>query len=99
MFSLTGPALMTFIAAIVLGLVLLLPIDLQYFDHETNKVITNKYDMKQRLFMLFFMSIPLAIHIYTIQCMVVGKCMTWSWIVSSLITLWIIMFVILAINI
>jgi hypothetical protein len=98
MVSLAGPAFMTFVASVILGLVLLLPIDLTIYDHETNKVVVDKYNAQKRITMLLFLSIPLAIHIYSIQCMVAGKCMVWSWIVSALLTGYIIAFILLSLK-
>lgn len=96
MFKLSTPAYITFIAAIILGIVVLLPTNIRVFDPDTNNVRVVEYDLKKRIIMLLFLSLPMAVHIYSVNCLVVGNCNLFAWFVSSLIVLWVISFITIA---
>jgi hypothetical protein len=52
-----------------------------------------KYNLTERLFIILMMLIPFGLSIYSINCFVVGKCVTWSWIHAIIILLWVVLFV------
>jgi hypothetical protein len=52
------------------------------------------YTFPRRLLVLLLMLIPIALSVYSINCMVVGKCMVWSWVNSLFIALWVLLFLI-----
>lgn len=84
----------TFIAAVaymVLAFMILLPLDIG--DLDKNFENTNKYNFKYRCLVFLVMLIPIALSLYSINCMVVGKCTTWSYLNSLFICIWVILFV------
>jgi hypothetical protein len=96
MSKLSSPAYMTLVAALVLGIVILLPTNIRVYDPDTDDVRILEYNLKKRLVMLLFLSLPMAIHIYSVNCLTVGSCNLFAWFVASLIVLWVIAFVIIA---
>jgi len=95
--SLTMPAIIALVAYIILALVIILPFEFPVTDQETGKDYIVKYDFAQRLIVLLLMSIPIALSVYTINCMIAGNCLLWSWVVSFLTVFWVILFIITAI--
>ena len=95
--NLTMPAVIAFVAYIVLALVIICPFDLPAVDQETGKDYIVKYDFSQRLIVLLLMTIPIALSVYTINCMMAGNCVLWSYVVSVITAFWVILFVITAI--
>ncbi len=93
-FTLTTPAIVAFIAYIVLALVIILPFEIPVTDQETGVEYIVKYDFAQRLIILLLMSIPIALSVYTINCMMAGKCTLWSYVVSILTVFWITLFIV-----
>lgn len=94
-FNLYTPAIIAFIGYIVLAVTILLPFEYPVYDDAGNMYIVN-YDISQRLLMLLLMTIPIALSIYTINCMMSGECILWSYIVSIVTVLWVAIFVITA---
>lgn len=93
---LTSPAYATLVAAVFLGIVVLLPRNIKVYDPETDKVQIVEYSLKSRLVMLILLSIPMIVHIYAINCMVSGQCHLFAWVVATLLILWIIAFILIA---
>jgi len=91
------PAIIALVAYIILALVIILPFEFPVTDQETGKDYIVKYDFAQRLIVLLLMSIPIALSVYTINCMIAGNCLLWSWVVSFLTVFWVILFIITAI--
>jgi hypothetical protein len=94
--KLSSPAYMTFIAGLVLAIVIILPTNIKVYDPDTDKISIIEYDIKKRLIMLLFLSLPMAIHIYSVNCMVVGSCNIFAWFVAALILLWVVAFSVIA---
>ena len=95
--NLTMPAIIAFVAYIVLALVIIMPFQFPVVDQETGKDYIVKYDFSQRLIVLLLMTIPIALSVYTINCMMAGNCVLWSYVVSVITAFWVILFVITAI--
>lgn len=95
--NLTMPAVIAFVAYIVLALVIIMPFNLPVVDQETGKDYIVEYDFSQRLIVLLLMSIPIILSVYTINCMMAGNCVLWSYVVSVITAFWVILFVITAI--
>ena len=95
--TLTAPAAIAFVAYLILALVIILPFDFPVTDQETGKEVVVKYDFAQRLIVLLLMAIPIALSVYSINCMMAGNCVLWSYVVSSVTVFWIILFVITAV--
>lgn len=95
--ELTTPALIAAIAYLILAITILMPLEFPVYDAETDQDIIIKYDFGQRLLILLIMSIPYVLSVYTINCMMTGKCMVWSWVVTILTVFWVLLFVLTAI--
>ena len=94
--TLSMPAAVAFVAYLILGLVIILPFDLPMTDQETGEEYVVKYDLTQRVILLLLMVIPIALSVYSINCMMVGDCVLWSYVVSAITILWIILFIVSA---
>ena len=95
--ELTTPAIIAFVAYVVFALVVILPFEFPLTDQETGKDYIVKYDFTQRLIVLLLMTIPIALSVYTINCMMAGNCVLWSYVVSVITAFWVILFLITAI--
>lgn len=95
--TITTPAVIALIAYVVLAFVIILPFEFPVVDQETGQEYVVKYDFAQRLIVLLLMLIPIALSVYTINCMMAGNCILWSYVVSFLSVFWVILFVIMAI--
>lgn len=93
---LQAPAYIAAIAYIVLVITILLPFEYPTYDEATGKEYIMKYDLGQRLIALLLMTIPIALSIYTINCMMAGNCLVWSYIVAIVTVIWVAIFVITA---
>lgn len=95
-FKLQAPAYIAGVAYVIMVLTILLPFEFPAYDEVTGEEYIVKYDLSQRLIALLLMTIPIALSIYTINCMVTGNCMLWSYVVAIVTVLWVAIFVITA---
>jgi hypothetical protein len=95
-FTLQAPAYVAALAYLILVVVILLPFEFPAYDEVTGQEYIVKYDISQRLIALLLMTIPIALSIYTINCMVAGSCFIWSWVVAVITVIWVLIFVITA---
>lgn len=91
------PAIIALVAYIIMGMVILLPFEYPVYNERTDTMYVLKYNFGQRLVILLLMTIPIALSVYTINCMMAGSCLVWSYIISIATVLWITMFVLSAI--
>lgn len=94
--SLYMPAILAFIGYVVMALVILLPFEYPVYDEVNDKVYVVKYDFGQRLVTLLLLTIPIILSVYTINCLVAGQCLAWSYVLSIVTVAWVLMFVISA---
>lgn len=94
--KLQAPAYIAALAYLVLVVTVLLPFEFPAYDEATGQEYIVKYDLGQRLIALLLMTIPIALSIYTINCMMVGNCMIWSYVVAIVTVIWVAIFVITA---
>jgi hypothetical protein len=90
-FRIEKPTFIAAVAYLVLGFMILLPLDIG--DLDKNFETTKKYNFWYRCLILLVMLIPIALSLYSINCMVAGKCTTWSYLNSIFICIWVILFV------
>ena len=95
-FSLTTPALIAFVAYIILALVIILPFEFPMTDEKTGETRVIQYNLGDRLIALMLLLIPVALSVYTINCMMAGNCVLWSFAVSIISVFWVVLFVISA---
>jgi len=92
--KLSNPAYAVAVGYLMVLIVILLPFNVsQVMDPEVASAMSTKYNLGERLFLVVLMLIPFGLSIYSINCYVVGKCVTWSWINAVIILLWVILFV------
>lgn len=94
--NLSTPAYIALIAYLILSITVLLPMDYPYYDDEKKQYHVVKYRFAERFLMVIMMAIPIALSVYSINCMMVGKCTILSYIVSLITVFWIALFVITA---
>lgn len=80
------------VAYLVLAFAVLLPLDNRKTCDPTSDPTC--YNFGRRFLTLILMLIPIGLSIYSINCMMVGKCTVWSWVNSVLIALWVLLFLV-----
>jgi len=95
-FNLYTPAVIAAVAYIIMALVIILPFDVPMYDEATDQDIVIKYDFTQRLIILLLSAIPVVLSVYSINCMMGGQCVVWSYVVAIVTVIYITIFVITA---
>ncbi len=95
-FHIYTPTIIAFIGYIVLAITIILPFEYPITDETDGSVYIMKYNFMHRFLMLLIMTIPIILSIYTINCMVGGNCVLWSYVVTIMTIIWIAIFVISA---
>lgn len=85
--ELSKPAMLAAVSYLVMAFVVLLPLEGSGADKKDG-------GFGKRLMTVVLMLIPIALSIYSINCMVVGKCIIWSWVNSVVIALWVLLFLV-----
>jgi hypothetical protein len=96
-FRLTPPAIVTLIGYLLLVVVVLVPFDMFVWDADRSTYVRYKYNLVQRLLLLLLLAFPLILTVYSVNCLVVGKCLAWSWIVALVTIIWAVAVVIAAV--
>jgi len=91
-----APAVIALIGYAIMAIIILLPFEYPVYDEKKGKKVYIKYDLGQRIVTLLLMTIPIILSVYSINCMMSGNCLVWSYIVAIGTVLWIAMFVISA---
>jgi hypothetical protein len=81
-FSLSGPAVVALISYSVVLLAMFFPIRPKPGQEKTD------YRLWDRVFLTLVMLVPISLTVYSVNCMMVGNCRTWSWIQAVLIAVW-----------
>lgn len=90
MFRLEKPTIIAAVAYLVMTFVVLLP--LKIGDYDPKYESDGKYNFGYRLMLLVILLIPIALSLYSINCMVAGKCLIWSYVNAVVVCLWVILF-------
>lgn len=96
-FNLARPAYIAAVAYLVMAVIILLPFNVSNTVQPEFQELSSGYVFTQRLFIVLLMLIPIALSIYSLNCFVVGKCVTWSYINAAIVVVWVILFVIAAV--
>ena len=86
--KLSKPAMLAAIAYFILSIVVLLP-----FKVDESSTSVRVPSLPKRIVTLILLVIPMALSIYSINCMVSGKCIVWAWVQSLALGIWVILFV------
>lgn len=84
----TNPAIVTLVGYAILVILVLLPVDMYTYDDVSNKYVKQRYDFLQRFLIVLLLSFPFILSIYSVNCMMVGSCVWWSWIVAVVTLVW-----------
>jgi hypothetical protein len=93
-FSMTKPALLAMISYVILSFVILLPLNNTYTNDAGQAV---KDTFWARVLLVIILLIPIALSIYSINCMVVGGCHIWAWVQGIIVAFWVLLFIIASI--
>jgi len=85
------PTIIAGIAYLILAIVILMPF--QIGDYDKSYESSKKFDLGYRILLLLILAIPIGLSLYTINCMVAGRCLTWSYINAVVICIWVILFI------
>lgn len=95
---LTKPAVIAAIAYVILGLMVLLPFNTTWTvvqEESLNSkplIVEQSQSFGYRLLLLLIMLIPIVLSIYSINCMMIGNCVVWSYVQAIVIVIWVLMF-------
>jgi len=96
--TLTYPAIVAIVGYVILAIVVLLPFDMYTYDEKNNTYVRNPYRFGNRFLIMILLLFPFFLGVYTINCMMVGECRVWSWIVAAATLLWSFIVIITAIS-
>ena len=82
------PAIVTLVGYAALVFIVLLPIDMFTYDKRENKYVKQPYSFWHRLLLALILLFPFILSVYSVNCMMIGNCQLWSWIVALLTLLW-----------
>jgi fumarate reductase subunit D len=96
--GLTWPAVVALVGYIILCIVVLVPFDMYVYDQQNNKYVKTPYSFGNRILIVVLLFFPFFLGVYSVNCMMVGDCRIWSWIVAIATLLWACIVIITAIN-
>lgn len=84
----TTPAVVTMVGYALMVFLVLIPIDMYMYDSSKDTVVKQEYNFWQRLVIALLLSFPFILSVYSVNCMMVGACKLWSWIVAIFTIIW-----------
>jgi len=96
-FHLSIPAFISAVAYIIMCVIILLPVNIPEYDDDGQNIdpIAPQYNFGYRILLLLILLIPFGLSIYSVNCMMTGGCVVWSYIQSILIVLWVLLFIVM----
>ena len=91
--KLEKPTVIAALAYFVMAVVILSPLNIGR-DYDPKMQDTGRYDLGYRLLLLAILAIPIALSLYSINCMIRGRCMLWSYVNSVAICIWVLLFLV-----
>lgn len=85
---LSSPAIVALVGYAILVFIVLLPVDMYTYDDKAEKYAKQPYSFPRRLLVALLLLFPFLLSVYSVNCMMVGSCVTWSWIVAIITVLW-----------
>jgi hypothetical protein len=86
--TITPPAIVTLVGYAILVFIVLLPVDMYVYNDRTGEYSKQRYSFSYRLIVALLLLIPFLLSIYTVNCMMVGNCKVWSWVVALITLVW-----------
>lgn len=96
--QITSPAIVALVGYALLALIVLLPFEMYTYDMKNNTYVRKPYNFAQRLLLVIILLFPFFLGVYSVNCMMVGECRLWSWIVAVATLVWAILVVVSAIH-
>ena len=87
------PTLIAAVAYLVMAGVILSPLNIGS-EYDPKMQDTGRYNFGYRLLLLLILSIPIALSLYSINCMMRGRCVMWSYVNSVAICVWVLLFLV-----
>jgi len=94
--NVSTPAYIMMIAYIIVGIVILLPFELKVYNDVTQEFEIIEYNLAHRVLLILYLLLPVCLHIYSVNCMMVGNCTIWSYVYTLIHVIWILVFIIIA---
>lgn len=94
--AVTTPAYIMMFAYIIVGIVILLPFELKVYNDVTQEFEIIEYNLAHRILLILYLLLPVCLHIYSVNCMMVGNCTLWSYVFTFIHVIWILVFIIIA---
>ncbi len=82
------PAIVALVGYAILVFIVLLPVDMMTYDKKENRYVKQPYNLWYRLLIALLLLFPFLLSVYSVNCMMVGNCTLWSWIVALITILW-----------
>lgn len=90
----TTPAAVALVAYLILVALVLMPFDMYSYDENKQTYVKFQYSFAQRLLLVVLLIFPFLLGVYSVNCMMVGGCSLWSWIIAISTIMWSIIVVI-----
>jgi protein-S-isoprenylcysteine O-methyltransferase Ste14 len=84
----SSPAIVALVGYAVLVFIVLLPVDMFVYNDKTNQYTKQRYSFPYRLLVAGLLLFPFILSVYSVNCMMVGSCVAWSWIVAIITVIW-----------
>ena len=86
--KITTPAAVALVAYLILAALVLMPFDMYAYDDNEQGYAKVKYSFGQRLLLVVLLILPFFLGVYSVNCMMVGGCSVWSWVIAIATILW-----------
>lgn len=96
--KLERPTLIAALAYVVMACVIMSPLNIGN-EYDPKMQATGRYDFGYRLLFLVILAIPIALSLYSINCMVRGRCLVWSYINAAAICVWVLLFLVASLSV
>ncbi len=92
--KLTKPAFLAAVSYLIMGLAVLFPLNQTMCTGKDREHYYMCDPFTMRVMTFIILLIPIILSVYSINCMMVGKCVVWSWVNAIAIVLWVLLFLI-----
>ena len=86
--KLTTPASVALVAYLLLVALVLMPFDMYAYNEKSQTYQKYQYSFGERLVLVLLLVFPFLLAVYSVNCMMVGGCLIWSWVVALATILW-----------
>lgn len=93
---LSTPAFILTISYVIFCVIIMLPFELKIYNEQKDDYVILEYNFVHRLLLVLFFLLPIILNIYSVNCMMVGNCTLWSYIVTFINVFWIVLFISIA---